>query len=278
MIVDAHCHAWERWPYQPEPADLRRGAVENLLIEMDQSGVERAVIICAAIGGNPDSNLYACEAAARSNGRLVAFVDADSRWLPTHRSEGAAERLERLVERFRPRGITHYMHEEGDASWLHSIDGAAFLRVAEAHGLVLSLACGPGQMAAVIAAASMVPRVTILLHHLARIRAGEEVALGMVLKAAAVPNISVKLSGFGYGTAEAWDFPLVAMRPIVEALHGAFGAHRLVWGSDWPVSTRFMTHRQSLEILRRHCGFIPEAEMELILGRNMERLLAGETR
>jgi len=65
------------------------------------------------------------------------------------------------------------------------------------------------------------------------------------------------------------------MRPIVEALYTGFGAQRLLWGSDWPVSTRYLTYRQTLEILRSHCPFILEPELRLILGGNMERLLAG---
>jgi L-fuconolactonase len=276
MIIDAHCHAWERWPYEPAVPDARRGAVENLLWEMDRSGVDRAVLICASIGGNANNNLYACEAAAKSGGRLIAFIDADSRWQPTHQTPGAAKRLHRLIERLEPRGVTHYMREDTDASWLRSPDGVAFLRVAEAHGTVLSLACGPDQMAQIMKAASMVPDLPILLHHMARLRAADARSLAKVVEAAALPNLNVKLSGFGYGVSEGWDFPLPAMRPVVEALYASFGARRLVWGSDWPVSARFMTHRQSLEILRSHCPFIPEKDMQLILGGNLEHLLAGE--
>ena len=34
-----------------------------------------------------------------------------------------------------------------------------------------------------------------------------------------------------------------------------------------------MTYRQSLEAFRTHCTFIPDKDKELILGRNMQRLL-----
>jgi hypothetical protein len=39
-----------------------------------------------------------------------------------------------------------------------------------------------------------------------------------------------------------------------------------------------MTHRQSLEIVRHHCDFIPPREMKLVLGGNMARLLDGVSR
>ncbi len=83
MILDAHCHTWARWPYQPAVPDPdSRGAAANLVWEMDRAGVERAVIICAAIGENADNNDYAAAQAGRFDGRLVPFADIDSRWAP----------------------------------------------------------------------------------------------------------------------------------------------------------------------------------------------------
>lgn len=272
MIVDAHCHAWAEWPYQPALPDRGRGAVERLLVEMDAAGVDRAVLIPASIGENPDNDAYVFAAAGQSGGRLIAFADADSRWQPSHQQPGAADRLHRLVARFRPAGVTHYMHEDADPGWLESPDGAAFLAAMEAHGLVLSLACGPAQVPAVARAAARVPRLPVLLHHLGRVRAGDAAALRPVLAAAACPNIHVKLSGLGYGVDDGWDYPLPAMQPVVRALHEAYGPQRLLWGSDWPVASRYMTYRQTLEIVRRHCPFL--SDMPAILGGNMARLLS----
>ena len=50
MIVDSHCHAWRRWPYQPPVPDPEsRGLVEQLLWEMDRHGVDRAAVVDAAL-------------------------------------------------------------------------------------------------------------------------------------------------------------------------------------------------------------------------------------
>ncbi len=66
MILDGHCHAWPRWPYQPPVPDPEsRGAVEQLLWEMDQNGVSQAVLICAGITDNADNNDYVAAAVAR---------------------------------------------------------------------------------------------------------------------------------------------------------------------------------------------------------------------
>ena len=70
-----------------------------------------------------------------------------------------------------------------------------------------------------------------------------------------------------------WDFPYSDTMWIVRTLYEHFGPHRMVWGSDYPVVRFSMTYRQSLEILRTHMPFIPEADKELILGGTLARLL-----
>jgi L-fuconolactonase len=280
MIFDSHTHAWERWPYKPEVPDPEgRGRAEHLLWEMDLNGVDRAIVICAAIAGNPENNAYAFGHPAAAAGRLIPFADADSRWWPHHHTPGAAGRLEQLIARFQPRGITHYMIEDADPSWLLSDDGVAFARTAEAHGLILSLACGPYQVPTVAALAERVPDLPILLHHLARVRADirrEDSGLKHVLEAARRPNLYVKVSGFGYGLArDPWDFPLTPMLDVFHAIYDVYGPRRMMWASDYPVVNRFMTYRQSLEIVRAKCRFISDADMPQLLGWTIARLIDG---
>jgi L-fuconolactonase len=50
---------------------------------------------------------------------------------------------------------------------------------------------------------------------------------------AARPNVVCKLSGLA--TEAAADWRPEDLRPYVDHLMGAFGAGRLLWGSDWPV-------------------------------------------
>lgn len=116
MIIDAHCHAWETWPYQPPVPDPARGRVEQLLHEMDSNGVERAVIICARIGDNPGNVDYAMDAARRWPGRLTVFPDLESRWSPDYRTPGASQRLREALRRWQFAGLTMYLAESEDGS------------------------------------------------------------------------------------------------------------------------------------------------------------------
>ena len=141
-IIDAHCHAWRHWPYQPMvPDPLSRAHADRLLWEMEQSGVASAILISASIDHNPDNADDSATWARASGSRLLAFPDVDCRWHPYHHSVGAAQRLQAVVRRLQPIGFTHYLFEDRDPSWLLSDDGLAFFAAAGAQRLDV---CNPG--------------------------------------------------------------------------------------------------------------------------------------
>jgi predicted TIM-barrel fold metal-dependent hydrolase len=60
--------------------------------------------------------------------------------------------------------------------------------------------------------------------------------------------------------------------PAVTAL--AVGPTRMIWGSDYPVSRRHMTYRQTIRLLERHGPFQTD-DLPLVMGGNLQRLLAA---
>ncbi|GAB5376596.1 MAG: amidohydrolase family protein [Acuticoccus sp.] len=277
MIVDAHAHAWRRWPYAPAVPDPEgRGSVAQLLWHMGENGVDHAVLIAAAIGDNPDNTADLVAAAeAVGGGRLTVFADLECVWSPAAGTPGAADRLAAAIDRWAIRGFTTYLAETQDGSALIDAEGEAFFALAERRGLIASLSLMPHQMDALAKMAARHPALPILLHHQMyfgpRSATGPE-SLAIAHKvAAASPNVFVKLSGPGNIAAADAEYPYRALRYIGAGLLGAFSSARLVWGSDFPVSARHMTYRQSLDCVRRHGP--PGADLGAILGQNMARLL-----
>ena len=276
-VIDSHCHAWPRWPYQPPvPDDEHRGRIEQLLYEMDVNGVDAAVIICAQIDRNPENNAYVMEQAARYPGRFYPFADVDCVWSPTYHTPGAAQRLRQVAERWPIVGFTHYLSGKDDGTWLYSEEGLAFFGVAAELGLIASLSCPPRQQAAIRRVAERFPSMPILCHHLGSAKAAEAPPhpnLQEILKSARLPNVYIKLSGFGHCAHTPYEYPYSDTHWIVRALYEHYGPHRMCWGSDYPVVRRFMTYRQSLEAFRTHCTFVPEEDKAWILGGTLGRLL-----
>lgn len=279
MIIDSHCHAWARWPYQPAvPDDDSRGIAEQLIFEMDANGVDQAAVVCAGIDRNPNNNDYVGEAVARYPERLHQIADLDCSWSSTYHTPGAGERLRQLSDTRDIKGFTHYV-EGDDDGWLVSEEGMAMFGVAAERRLIASIAASPRWQPSLRHVAERYPDLPILCHHLAGVRATDPMpndGLAQVLASAGHPNILIKVSGFYYASHRDYDYPFHDVSWIVRTLYEHFGPHRLCWGSDYPVVRRFTTYRQAIEVLRTHCAFIPDADKALILGATLAKLLEGE--
>lgn len=276
MIVDAHCHVWENWPYQPPVPDLAsRARAEQLLYEMDAAKVDRAVVICAAIGDNPRNADYAFAMAERHAGRLVVFPDIECRWSPTYQTPGAPERLRRAFDRWTFRGFTLYLTEAEDGSWLDGVEGREFLALAASRRMIVSISLLPFQMRYVAKAAKDHPDLTFLCHHYAFLgprTAADRTALMSVIVGAAEPNVFIKVSGMGNVAAREDEYPYARLQWIPHALREAYGFERMIWASDYPVSRRHMTYAQTLAMATRH-GPFSEAELPAVLGGTITGLL-----
>lgn len=279
MIIDSHCHAWPRWPYQPPvPDDASRGMVEQLLFEMARNGVDRAVLICARIDRNADNNDYGAACVGRFPDRLYQFADVDCSWTETYHAPGAADRLAEAARKWPIHGFTHYVKGEDDGAWFLSEEGLAFFAKARDLGLIASLSIQPELQPVLRKLAERFPEVPFLCHHMAGASAGEAhpyPKLKEILASARVPNVYIKLSGFAYVSERKWDFPFSDALWIVRALYEHFGPGRMCWGSDYPVVRSYMTYPHALEAFRTHCPFVPEGDRAEILGGTLGRLLAG---
>jgi L-fuconolactonase len=88
-----------------------------------------------------------------------------------------------------------------------------------------------------------------------------------VRELAQLPNVWCKLSGLvteAYWTRwEPADF-----RPYVDVILEAFGAARLLFGSDWPVCLLAATYARGLALAQDLIGTLSAPEQDAILGGN----------
>ena len=273
-ILDSHCHAWRVWPYAPlVPDETSRGTIDQLVYEMDVHGVEQAAVVCAAIENNPDNVEYVSFARSRYPGRIHVIADLDCTWHATYHHAGSADRLRALADRYELAGFTHYLGRDNDG-WLASEEASQLLTVAEERGLLVSLAGSPVWQDDLRVLARRHPGVPILCHHLGGASVGADPAgLATLIESVSCPNIYIKASGFHYASPRGWDYPWPEATELFRQLFEAFGPERLCWASDFPASTRYTTYRQSLEVIRTHCGFLGPGDLEAILGGTLRRIL-----
>ena len=108
------------------------------------------------------------------------------------------------------------------------------------------------------------PANMIVFTHLAQPRGGHERILALETR----PNVCVQVSGMhSFGKP-----PYSELRPWVEKLHGAFGAERLLYGSNFPVMGNDAIYVEEIELLRSGRLGVPEKSIPAVMNGNALRI------
>jgi L-fuconolactonase len=170
-------------------------------------------------------------------------------------------------------GIRHPVLAEPDPGWLARPAVLRGLHALAAEGLGFDLVTLPHQLPAAVTAARSVPELTFVLDHLGGPPAGsgQGATAGPWASAirglAALPNVTCKLSGVHTSPARA-----SGLRPYYETVLAAFGPDRLMFGSDWPVSTLAATYRQVCDVYRELTAGLSAAERSAIFELTARRV------
>ena len=216
MIIDTHCHAGRNW-FLP---------IESLEFEMNQAGVDAAVLI--QHGGTYDNN-YLFREATKRHGRfkVVVMIDPDD-------SD--------------PLGSMEKLWEQGaagiriapDGKFSHISNVIEIWRKAGELGLVVS-SLGDDDKFSSAGFKNIIdacPDTHIVIEHLAGVGIKEPPynAYKSALECAQRPNTTIKIPGLGEITPRPMtlrpEFEFENVPPLFEMAYEAFGANRMMWGSD----------------------------------------------
>ncbi|MFJ4718248.1 amidohydrolase family protein [Streptomyces luteogriseus] len=254
-VVDAHHHVWDLsvrdqdWITGPELAPLRRDfTMVDLATEARAAGVARTVLVQTVTVPEETPEFLALAAGHD----LIAGVVG---WTDLTRPDIADElaRLRALPGGRYLKGIRHQVQGEPDPEWLLRPDVHRGLTAVADAGLVYDLVVLPHQLPACVRSAAALPGLTFVLDHLGKppIAAGALEPWATGLRAlAALPNTVAKLSGL-ITEADPASWTVEDLRPYADVALEAFGPGRLMYGSDWPVSTLGAAYGDTLDLTRR---------------------------
>jgi L-fucono-1,5-lactonase len=181
-------------------------------------------------------------------------------------------------------GIRHPVLIEDDPRWLARPTVLAGLVAVAVADLCYDIVGLPHHLPGAVAAAAAVPGLTFVLDHCGNPPIGPEVdqrwarAVGQL---AALPNTVCKLSGIlaepppgGEATrAGATRAGATAhLVPYYEAVLGAFGPDRLMFGSDWPPCTLSSTYAGVVDAARELTAALSPAEREAVFSGTARRV------
>lgn len=235
MRIDSHQHFWNYSPAEyPWITDRLERIRRNFLPpdlgpELAQAKLDGTVAVQAR--QTLEETRWLLELADRypSIKGVVGWVDL--------RSDTAREQLAKFARHPKFVGVRHVVQDEPDDRFLLREDFLRGLASLKEFGLKYDLLVYPKQLPAAIELARRLPEQAFVLDHLAKpfIKSGALAPWAdHIQQMAQCGNVHCKISGMV--TEAAWEqWKPADFQPYLDTVFSAFGEHRLMFGSDWPV-------------------------------------------
>ena len=272
--IDTHVHIWsgDRRAY-PFGAGFTSEGIKPVAYSPDEiiaharpSGVDRIVLVQIIFYGSDNSYMLKAIEKFPRVFRGVAVVD------------GKGQAPDTEMRRLAMLGVNGVrLHpEDMTASNLERSGFVKIFRCAAEEHMAVCLLMNPDTLELVGRQCQKFPETPLVIDHIARIgmeggiRQADVRALCALAK---YPQVRVKLSGF-YALGEAKP-PHLDLVPLIKPVYEAFGASRLMWGSDCPFMLTRETYEDAISLIRDGLDFISDEDKEWILGRTAEELFFG---
>ena len=266
-MLDSHVHLWDlavrEQAWIPAGSPIRRSFdVRDLRSTLAGTPVGGVILVQVINDADETADFIACAKNADIVRGVVGWADLTS--------PDFAAALSALTATGFLLGIRHQALAEADpADWLRSPRVGRSLTILDAAGLPFDLMIRPAHFQAAREAARDHPSLQFVLDHLGKpsIAAGELEPWASGLRAlAAEPNIACKLSGLQTLASPDWTYGELA--PYIDIALEAFGPSRLIFGSDWPVSSQAAPYSRVCEVALAACSALSAGERAAVLAGN----------
>ncbi|PRA78983.1 amidohydrolase [Microbacterium sp. MYb66] len=240
-VLDSHLHLWDpeilTYTWLEGPMAYRFAGLELERARLERAETEKSVFVQAETVEDDfldEVRWVAGLAPAIGIVGIVAGIRLD-------RGTDTVAHLEGLVAEPLVVGVRHNLQGEPDGLAV----SAAFVtgaREVAARDLSFDACVRAGQLPDVARLAGAIPELRIVLDHLGKPAVGTSAAplapsaewVRDLAEFARHPNAFCKLSGLPGEAGGDWSAE--QLEPFLDVAADAFGAERLMWGSDWPVS------------------------------------------
>jgi predicted TIM-barrel fold metal-dependent hydrolase len=286
-FVDAHVHLWDLkrisypWLTPPFSDEGPNGSVEPIaktyLLDdylADAAGWNVAGLVHVDAGADAAAALDETEwlqAMADERGMpngIVAFAALDDDKVEPLLEAHAAHRNVRGIRHivnWHPDPNRTYTARDvtADPAWQRGFDLLGKYR------LSFDLQCYPGQFANVAEAVARNPGTPVIINHCGMPVDGLDQWRAEVSRLVALPNVFVKMSGFGFIKR---DWTPDEMKPFARELIDRFGPDRVLFASDFPTDKLFSSFDRILETFAELAAEYGEDEQRALFGRNADRV------
>lgn len=271
MRVDAHHHVWrlDRGDYYWLTPALKAiycdFTLDDLRPLLDASGVRTTVLVQAAPTVAETEFLLATARASDGLVRgVVGWIDLASR--------DAITTLSRLAHDPLFKALRPMLQDLPDPEWILRSDVRPVLAMLPQLGLRFDALVKPPQLPALLRMLERNPDMAVVIDHGGKpaiVEGSWDPWARDIALLARHPGVHCKLSGLVTEAGPAWTVD--RLRRYVDHLLACFGAHRLLWGSDWPVVELGGGYQRWVDATATLLSDLPDTDREAILGGNAWR-------
>lgn len=271
MRIDAHQHFWIYTPDEYGWIDdsmqvIRRNFLpEDLAAELEQNRFDGSVAVQAR--QTLEETRWLLSLADRTP-RILGVVG----WVDL-RSPDVRDQLGEFSKNRKFVGVRHVVQSEPDERFLTRQDFLRGIAALEEFDLAYDILIYTQHLPVAAEFVERFPHQRFVLDHAAKppIKAGEiEPWAAGIRKLAQFPNVLCKLSGL-VTEAEWQHWKPEQILPFLDVAFEAFGAERLMIGSDWPVCLVAASYCTAMSIVEKWLQQFPSPTREAILGGNAQR-------
>ena len=266
-IVDPHVHVWTQdpaHPWAPETTEppTSEATPEMLLKEMAAHGVDRTVLV-QVIYYRWD-NRYTAHALRAHPDKFMAVCRVNPE------DPAAPDRLSYWTEEQGFHGVRLSPAADASGDWFTGPLMDPLFERATALGVPMLILTRPPRLPDLAALLERHPDLDVVVDHMADVTLDDEQGIRALLDLARYPRVHVKISHTWSISKQ--DYPWRDAQGLVERVHQAFGAQRLMWGTDWPMCSQWTTYARTLSVVHDEMGFFTDEEREWVLGKTALRL------
>ena len=247
QIIDSHQHFWDH--SLRDYAHLKNGSPllrknfypKDLEPLMAQTGVEGTMLVQAHPSVEEANWLVSI---AENNSFILGVVA----WLDLS-SKDIEKEIESLAASNKFKGVRSMLEIDDDDYWILRQDVANGLVLLEEKNLTFDFLVRPRHLPAIPKIASAYPKARFVVDHMAKplIAAGQREPWGTLMKAIAKnENVYIKVSGL-VSEDDPNNIQVAHSKPFVDEVVRLFGFNRIMYGSDWPVSSVNLSYSEVLE-------------------------------
>ncbi len=273
MIIDSHHHFWDYdsaeygWIGEGMEVLKKDFGPDALGAEIAAAGVDGVISVQART--DEKENAFLVEHAKRNE-----FIKGVVGWVDLT-AENAWERIGKFAESEKAVGIREVLQGKEDRQFCLREDFNRGLAVLHDFGLTYDILILNDQLAASAEMVDQHPAQLFVLDHIAKPKISAKGVDGEwargIRELAKREHVACKVSGMATEVAAGETISPELMRPWFDVVLDAFGADRLMFGSDWPVSLLRTTYSDWADCVKHWISDLSADEQAAIRGKTAMR-------